>query len=529
VNAPRKRSMPGGEPGVLSQSWQIPKTVPRAHPTPPARSQQSPRFQTFESLIKMFGEFMLITDASVRIASVWNSQRPARRLDTHRLLGCRLSAIIHPRLLREIEALARRTDALGQREERELHVEENGSSRWFSVCAIPLRHFGEEGFAACLVARDVTHRRLAAEFLAERGELLARAERLANFGSWEMDLKTGEVTLSPQLMKMFDVNSQTEWSAQTYWDRMHPGDRERVRCLAEQCLISGTPCKFTARYCAPDGRVRVHLAHTLPLFGDGGKPYRVIGVIQDVTGREHSRRDLRRLTQQLMNQQDKQRRHLARELHESAGQSLAALKMTLGRLRQQLPGSDGIASSLLESAVLLADGAIREVRTVSYLLHPPLLDDAGLGPTLRWYARGFSERSGIRTIVRSAEPFGRYSQEIETTVFRVVQEALTNVHRYSGSATAEIRIAQQDSQLLVEIRDHGRSLASPKGKPRRRAELGVGISGMRERVRQLDGTFELHSALGHGTTVRALLPASPLKPVSKNARMVKRSQATRRT
>jgi len=476
----------------------------------------------------MFGEFMLITDASARIAAVWNSQRPAGRVDTRHLLGCGLNAIIHPRLLAEMEALARRTDVLGQREERELNLEGNGSSRWFSVCAIPLKHFGEQDFATCLVARDVTHRKLAAEFLAERGALLARAERVANFGSWEMDLKTSEVTLSPQLMKMFDASSPTGYSAEMYWERMHPGDRERVRRIVHNSIGAGRPCKFTSRYCAPDGRVRAHLTHMVPLSGDVGLPYRVISVIQDVTEQMGSRRDLRRLTHQLMNQQDTQRRHLARELHESAGQSLAALKMTLGRLRRHLPRNDGgMATALLDSAVLLTDGTIREVRTVSYLLHPPLLDDAGLGPALRWYAKGFSERSGIRAAVRIADPFGRYSQEIETTVFRVVQEALTNVHRYSGSTTAQIRVAQEDSQLRVEIRDHGCGLASPKGTPHRRAELGVGISGMRERVRQLGGVFELASVPGEGTTVRVLLPAAPLKPLAKSTRMAKHSRAAR--
>lgn len=472
----------------------------------------------------MFGEFMLITDASVRITAVWNSRRSAEGLAARRLLGCRLNALVDPLLLMEIESLARRTEVLGCRAEHEVHVDENGLSRWFSLCAIPLKGSGEVGSVACLMARDVTHRKVAAEFLAERDALLMRAERAANFGSWEMDLKSGEVTLSPQLTKMFDVNSPADWSASTYWERMHPGDRTRVRRLVDRSMASGEPIEVTYRYCAPDGRVRVHLSDTLPLCGDDSVPYRLIGVIQDVTERALSRRNLRRLTNQLMIQQDKQRRHLARELHESAGQSLAALKMTLGSLRRHLPPNESTAASLLESAVLLADGAIREVRTVSYLLHPPMLDEAGLGPALCWYAKGFSSRSGIRAAVRIADPFPRYRQEIETTVFRVVQEALTNVHRYSRSATAEICVAQQDSQLRVEVRDHGCGFASPKGSPQRHAELGVGISGMRERVRQLGGTFELESAPDKGTIVRALLPASPLKPFSKRARTVKHSR-----
>ena len=133
---------------------------------------------------------------------------------------------------------------------------------------------------------------------------------------------------------------------------------------------------------------------------------------------------------------------MARELHESAGQSLAALKMSLSRLYESLPKNKRLAQTLLRSSVELADAAVREVRTVSYLMHPPLLDEAGLGPALRWYARGFAERSKIAVTVDIADDFGRASQDVEMTVFRVVQEALTNVHRYSGSSTACIRVTR---------------------------------------------------------------------------------------
>jgi len=481
-------------------------------PNPP----RTHRFKTFESLIEAFGEFMFIVDTSVRIAAVWNSNGSARGDVAEHLLGQAFTDLIHPRLLVQIEALARHTAVLGRREEQNVQVETFGVSRFFAVCAIPLERFGEEGFAACVMARDITRPKQAADSTAEREALFVRAEQLANFGSWELDLKTRQVTLSPHLMKILDIGSLTDWTEDMYWERMHPDDRMRVRHLVDQSLAQGKPFEFTARYRAADGRLRVHLAYTLPLPSDDGEPSRAIGVIHDVTEHERSHQDLRRLSQQLLNEQDSQRRHLARELHESAGQSLAALKMTLGRLRQHLPKTEGLAASLLESALLLADGAVREVRTVSYLLHPPLLDDAGLGPALRWYAKGFSERSGIQAVVQIADPFGRYSQEIETTVFRVVQEALTNVHRYSGSETVDISVSQEDARLRVEVRDRGCGFASPNVAPHRRPELGVGISGMRERVRQLNGIFELESAPGAGTTVRVLLPAIPIAPSSSN-------------
>lgn len=365
-----------------------------------------------------------------------------------------------------------------------------------------------------MATRDVTHRVEALNALSEREALLAQAEEIANFGSWEMNLKTRETKLSRQMLKIYDLAPGESWSASTYWKRMHPSDRLRVRDLVDKSVMEGKHFRYVARYCAPDGRLRVHLAHTLPLVDDKGKVTRAIGVIQDITEHAEARRKLRHLSRQIMNEQDTQRRHLARELHESAGQSLAALKMTLGRLREAFLEDADQVSSLLDSASLLADGAAREVRTVSYLLHPPLLDDAGLGPALRWYAQGFSERSGITASVQISEPFPRYRQEVETTVFRVVQEALTNVHRYSGSSSVEITVSQDNSALSVEVRDHGCGFPPSTEAPHGRDAAGVGISGMRERVKQLAGTFELTSVPGKGTVVLVTLPAGPFPPAA---------------
>jgi two-component system, NarL family, sensor kinase len=139
-------------------------------------------------------------------------------------------------------------------------------------------------------------------------------------------------------------------------------------------------------------------------------------------------------------------------------------------------------------------------------MHPPMLDEGGLGLALQWYVRGFSERSGIQAEVEVADNFGRYPQEIETTIFRVVQEALTNVHRYSGSRTVAIHLAREDGQIRAEVRDQGCGLALPAPPMGWDAPLGVGIAGMRERVKQLHGVFEIESAPGRGTTVRAILP-----------------------
>jgi two-component system NarL family sensor kinase len=145
---------------------------------------------------------------------------------------------------------------------------------------------------------------------------------------------------------------------------------------------------------------------------------------------------------------------------------------------------------------------------VSHLLHPLVLDDAGLGPALRWYAAGFSERSQVAVKVEIADNFGRLPQETETAIFRIVQEALTNVHRHSGSRMAVIRVARRNGYIIVEVEDKGHGMPLPSESTGWRSPMGIGLAGIRQRVKQLNGEFEIKSALGEGTTICVVLPAT---------------------
>ena len=228
---------------------------------------------------------------------------------------------------------------------------------------------------------------------------------------------------------------------------------------------------------------------------------------EDVTERTERETELRRLSRQLLYARDAEQRRIARDLHETAVQSMAALKMMLGRIANLLPKSNKQARDLARSTTEIADEIIREVRTISHLMHPPLLDEGGLYPALHWYARGFSERSGIAANLQMDEGFGRLPRDTEIAIFRIVQEALTNVHRHSGSHDAIIRVARSDAGVRVEIEDHGKGmpvLSGPAGG--KDVQLGVGTAGMRERVAQLRGTFEIKGAPAKGTVVSAILP-----------------------
>ena len=233
----------------------------------------------------------------------------------------------------------------------------------------------------------------------------------------------------------------------------------------------------------------------------------VTSAIRDITERKRAELSLRELSGQLLHLQDEERRHIARELHDSAGQILAALSMKLSPLMDggcRAPDTDRAIRDSLE----LINDLTTEIRTLSHLLHPPLLDEMGLSSALRSYLEGFAERSKIKTDLEIPNDLGRLSRDVETAVFRVVQECLTNIHRHSGSTVANVTISRIDHNLRVEVRDEGKGISKDK---RWEMEIpgraGVGIRGMRERIHQLGGRLEISSpANGKGTVITARFP-----------------------
>lgn len=220
-------------------------------------------------------------------------------------------------------------------------------------------------------------------------------------------------------------------------------------------------------------------------------------------------RNLRDLSARLMQLQDDERRRIARELHDSVGQTLAALSMNLTTVRADIEQLARTAIALNDSEGLVRE-MVTEVRTISHLLHPPLLDELGLASALRWYVGGFSQRSNIKVDLDMPEDFVRLPAEMETAIFRIVQECLTNIHRHSGSPVARIRVRERDRQAQVDIEDKGKGIPPKKLEEMASAGTpGVGIRGMQERIRQLGGTVEINSG-AHGTVVTVRLPVVEL-------------------
>lgn len=205
--------------------------------------------------------------------------------------------------------------------------------------------------------------------------------------------------------------------------------------------------------------------------------------------------------------QDEERRRIARELHDSAGQNLAALAMNLGQIENNAKHDPARLSESIKYAEQLIQDLTREIRTTSYLLHPPMLDETGLSSALRWYTDGLAQRSGLSIDLNIPDDLGRLAPDVELAIFRLVQECLTNIHRHSGSKNALIRIAREPEKIYVEVRDHGKGMSQERLAEVQSQGVGVGIRGMRERVRQSHGEFTVDSnALG--TKITAVFPVA---------------------
>lgn len=231
---------------------------------------------------------------------------------------------------------------------------------------------------------------------------------------------------------------------------------------------------------------------------------------KEVQQRMEAENSLRELSAQLLRLQDEERRRLGRELHDGVGQLLAGAKMSLDRFTSD-PAS-GTEQRLIDCKRLIEE-SIAEVRTVSYLLYPPLLEEIGLSSAAEWYVDGFRHRSGIQATFAAPADFARLPGDIELVLFRVLQESLTNVHRHSGSATAAVTLQLENNAIILEISDSGKGLnpTIPNSSDDVDNAFGVGLRGMKERVRHVGGSLDLISS-SRGTTVRATVPIPSVQP-----------------
>jgi signal transduction histidine kinase len=279
-------------------------------------------------------------------------------------------------------------------------------------------------------------------------------------------------------------------------------------------FLTGKSLKSAYRVIARDGRVVWFQCEVRMVRRPDGRPWFLHGVgfdISELKQAESALKDrtsaLQNLSSRLLRMQDDEHRRIARELHDSLGQYLAALKMNLGLYRRSDPNAADAIYSEIEQ---ITDRCISETRTLSHLLHPPLLDELGFAAAAKWYVEGFAKRSGIKVSLELPPSLERLPDGAELVLFRVLQEALTNIHRHSKSSSAEIHLRINDAEVSLQVRDHGHGIPIEllERIQKTGGETGVGLSGMRERVSEMGGRLEISSD-SQGTLVHVTVPTSP--------------------
>lgn len=336
----------------------------------------------------------------------------------------------------------------------------------------------------------------------------AEAQRVAKLGSWKFNLVDDSVMWSEEVYRIFDVDKAAFGGVyESFISNVHPGDRARVLQTNRVARESGGPFEIEYRIVTRAGAVKNVREVGYVKKDANGNVLTLFGTVQDITDYRRAQEELQKLSGRLLRLQDEERQRIARDLHDVTGQNLVALATMLGQLRQLLLSRVRKSSKLLSECQGLANQCIREIRTLSYLLHPPALDQAGLTGAIRDYVKGFTKRSAIQVELELSPLVGRMPREAELALFRVVQEALTNIQRHSASRRAEIRMNRDSANLTLEINDsRNRPSGRLAGNSRQpHFQFGVGIHSMQERVNSIGGRFEIDST-SHGTIVRVTLP-----------------------
>ena len=382
----------------------------------------------------------------------------------------------------------------------------DGTVFWATADITLLRDEDGEPRGYALITRDITERRQQREQIKQREAQLNAFFSNAPLGLAIIDKDLRFQRINEPFSQLNGLVPGENTGAQVQ-DVVKDLATE-IEPLIRQVLSTGEPVlnyEITG-HVSDSGGIGWWLKSFFPIITEGEAVTQIGAVVQDITGLKRAENTVRWLSGRLLQLRDDERRRLARDLHDSLGQTLTAIKMNLSYLARDTSHLDERGRNAIAESKDLIDGSIKEVRTISHLLHPPMLDEVGLLPAIRWLATGFAQRSGIDVQLDLPASVRRLPTELEIAVFRAVQESLNNVHRHSGSATAEIRLAVEPEQIQLQVIDHGRGIPPQKLSFRRENDtIGVGILGMRERLRQLHGRLEITSN-GQGTTVQVIIP-----------------------
>jgi PAS domain S-box-containing protein len=385
-------------------------------------------------------------------------------------------------------------------------VRPDGSISWVASRGYPVRDARGHPYRLAGIVQDITQRKRAEEEHRKLGLIVENSPDFICIA--DPNQKVIFVNRSGQ--RMLGLDGEEEVRRTSILDYFAEQDCGKVKNEVIPSLLETGDWEGEMRY--RHFKTGVLIPFWLKIFPirdpKTGAPAFYACVSRNITERKWAEEELQRLSGSLLRLQDEERRSIARDLHDSTGQDLIALATTLGQLHASIPSSSRKVRKLVSGCQAVADQCIREVRTVSYLLHPPMLDETGLEDAIRHYVDGFAKRSGIQVELEVSPRFGRISQNAELTLFRVVQESLTNIQRHSGSRKALIRLARNSEKITLEVRDKGRGIP---GSPRTQTGalppgVGVGIPSMHERAKQIGGRLDIESR-SSGTTVRVTIPA----------------------
>lgn len=442
-------------------------------------------------------------------------------------LGKSITIIIPSDLQSEEVEILRRLRS-GERIEHyeTVRVHKGGKRLPVALTISPIKDSTGRIVGASKIARDISQIKQIEQALRESEQRTRLTLEAANFGTWQWDIGSGKVHWSENMER---IHGQTPGAfggnLEAFLESIGSEDRQAVEQSLHQAVKGNGKYHMEYRQVRAGGSIGWMEAYGQVIHDESNRPISMMGVCRDISERksseealkqaheqldarvkertsdlERAQERLRMLSARLLRMQDDERRRIARELHDTAGQILVALKLNLVPVEEELlKKGTGLAKPVTESLSLIEELS-RDLRTLSHLLHPPLLDEAGLPSAVRWYVEGFAQRSKIEVDLHLDPNVGRLPAEFETAIFRIVQECLTNIHRHSGSNAASIAITRFTDDIKIEIRDQGKGMPVPV--PR----AGVGIQGMGERVRQLGGHLEIESGSG-GTRVTATFPA----------------------
>jgi PAS domain S-box-containing protein len=476
------------------------------------------------AIVQSSDDAIITKDLNGIIAS-WNTS--AERIfgyTEQEVMGKPITILIPPELQADEKDILSRLRS-GQRIDHfeTVRIAKGGERVLISLTVSPVKDSSGRIVAASKIARDVTRTRQVEQQLLESEQRMRFCLDAAHVGTWHWDIKSGNIRWSENMERIHGQKPGSfSGNLDAFLESIDSEDRQRVRQAIQQALQGNGKYHVEYRQIRFDGSTGWMEAQGQVIYDASKHPQSMMGVCRDISERKRSetalkeaheqmemrvkkrtveldraQERLRMLSARLLRMQDDERRRIARELHDTAGQLLVALNLILVPVQEALQQKDSELAPQITESLRLVDELSSDLRTMSHLLHPPLLDEAGLHSAVRWYVEGFAERSKIEVDLELDPKVGRLPAEFETAIFRIVQECLTNIHRHSESRSASIAITRNVDHLKLEIRDRGKGMSTPM--PR----AGVGIQGMRERVRQLGGALEIESGEG-GTRVTAI-------------------------